>query len=827
MEPFEVMISESQERMLAIVRPERFDDVAEVCERWGLPCAVIGRVTDDGDIVGQLGDGRELARIPARALTSDAIVHERVAAPARAAPGGARAGRAGRGRRPPAGARAWTPAPCSLALLGSPNLASRRAVFEQYDSTVGASTVAGPGAGGAAVLRVAGTREGARGGDGRQRGGERRRSLAGRGDERRRGGAQRRDHRRAAARRDQLPQLRRPDEAGRVLAARPRPCAASGTRAGRSACRSPAGTCRCTTSRPAAGSRRRRRSASSGCWRTPRAAVGPAFRRAGDAVLLVGEAGPGLAGSEYARHRRRRAGGRPARARPRPRAAAPGVRHRGAQAGACSRPRRTSRAAGSRSRSRRRRCGASVGAHVRLPVASSPAVDLFGESPSRLVVSAAPDAVPAVERARAREHGVPIDGDRDGGRRPAASWSSPATARPAPPRSVARASPTRSTSRSPTSGGRGSTACRGRSAGTTRPPALIACGGPLAVCGVFGVSLPPGSGTEAAAVASTGLFALQHRGQESAGRGGQRRRRDLPVQGPRDDRPGPRRPAAPGLPRRPRDRALPLLHDRLDDLGERPADVPARAAATGRDRPQRQPREHARAPDAAGGWPRPPRRDDRHGAADHAPRRRACGGHGGGAAPAPAPGPRRVLAARPRQVEDHRHPRSARLPPARARAHPGRRHGGERRRSLGARRRARRLGPVVGDDRPGHRRRRVRARRRGRRDGDPRVGPGAALRALRPGRPGAVRVRDDLLRPPRLVHGGPQPVRGPAAHGRAARARAPGRGRPRHARAGHGGARPPPGTRRRAACPSARAWSAIATRGGRSSSPRRRCATAA
>ena len=50
MDPFEVMISESQERMLAIVRPERLEDVAAVCARWGLPCAVIGRVTDDGDI---------------------------------------------------------------------------------------------------------------------------------------------------------------------------------------------------------------------------------------------------------------------------------------------------------------------------------------------------------------------------------------------------------------------------------------------------------------------------------------------------------------------------------------------------------------------------------------------------------------------------------------------------------------------------------------------------------------------------------------------------------------------------------------------------------
>ncbi len=50
LEPFEVMISESQERMLAIVRPERWEAVREVCERWGLPVAIVGRVTDDGDV---------------------------------------------------------------------------------------------------------------------------------------------------------------------------------------------------------------------------------------------------------------------------------------------------------------------------------------------------------------------------------------------------------------------------------------------------------------------------------------------------------------------------------------------------------------------------------------------------------------------------------------------------------------------------------------------------------------------------------------------------------------------------------------------------------
>src|SRR6187401_2577267 len=81
MAPFEVMISESQERMCAVVRPERWDEVLAVCERWDLPVAIIGRVTADGDITVTTDGGRtELARIPARALTSDAIVHERIAA---------------------------------------------------------------------------------------------------------------------------------------------------------------------------------------------------------------------------------------------------------------------------------------------------------------------------------------------------------------------------------------------------------------------------------------------------------------------------------------------------------------------------------------------------------------------------------------------------------------------------------------------------------------------------------------------------------------------------------------------------------------------------
>ncbi len=165
MAPFEVMISESQERMLAVVLPARFEEVREVCERWGLPVAIIGRVTVDGDIRivsgGLDADGRpapgavELARIPARALTSDAIVHARVAqAPARLrhAPAPGLPDATG-GSLPE---RGMDPGAVLVALLGSPNLSSRRWVHEQYDSNVQANTVAGLGAG-AAVLRVKGT----------------------------------------------------------------------------------------------------------------------------------------------------------------------------------------------------------------------------------------------------------------------------------------------------------------------------------------------------------------------------------------------------------------------------------------------------------------------------------------------------------------------------------------------------------------------------------------------------------------------------------------------------------------------------------------------
>ncbi len=179
MEPFEVMISESQERMLAIVTAAQLPAVLDVCRRWDLPAAVIGRVTGDGlitivagglDAAGEPAPGaQELARIPAAALTSDAIVHQRVgAAPTRrrAAPvpgdgtpsGGTSAPLASdRGAGLPE--RGMDPGAVLQALLGHPDLCSRAWVTHQYDSTVGADTVEGSDHG-AAVLRVKGTRKG-------------------------------------------------------------------------------------------------------------------------------------------------------------------------------------------------------------------------------------------------------------------------------------------------------------------------------------------------------------------------------------------------------------------------------------------------------------------------------------------------------------------------------------------------------------------------------------------------------------------------------------------------------------------------------------------
>jgi len=156
MAPFEVMISETQERMLAVVAPERLDEVLEVCRRWELLAAIVGRVTAGGDLT-VVDDGAELARVPARALAGEAIVFSRVgrptprrrSAPAPGVPLLAQDGLPERGMDPGA---------VLEALLGRANLGSRAWVTRRYDSTVGSDTVEGS-THGAAVLRIKGGRQ--------------------------------------------------------------------------------------------------------------------------------------------------------------------------------------------------------------------------------------------------------------------------------------------------------------------------------------------------------------------------------------------------------------------------------------------------------------------------------------------------------------------------------------------------------------------------------------------------------------------------------------------------------------------------------------------
>ncbi len=152
MEPWEIMISESQERMLAIVTEEQLADVREVCERWDLDCTVIGAVTDS-KMLRIWWHGERVANIPARRLADespvirtpsvkpDYIVDEPVAVYDTGYPRPADLGAA------------------LTQLLAAPNIASKRWAFEQYDYIVQANTVQIPGSD-AAVLRIKDTTRG-------------------------------------------------------------------------------------------------------------------------------------------------------------------------------------------------------------------------------------------------------------------------------------------------------------------------------------------------------------------------------------------------------------------------------------------------------------------------------------------------------------------------------------------------------------------------------------------------------------------------------------------------------------------------------------------
>jgi phosphoribosylformylglycinamidine synthase len=143
MEPFEIMVSESQERMLAVVEPAKVAAVIAVCEKWQTGSAEIGVVTDSGQIR-ILRDGALVGEMPVEALVDGCPLYD----------------------LSPAEPEGWTygnrttlaegasSEETLLALLAAPSIASKRWAFEQYDSVVGSRTVRRPESADAAVLQI-------------------------------------------------------------------------------------------------------------------------------------------------------------------------------------------------------------------------------------------------------------------------------------------------------------------------------------------------------------------------------------------------------------------------------------------------------------------------------------------------------------------------------------------------------------------------------------------------------------------------------------------------------------------------------------------------
>jgi phosphoribosylformylglycinamidine synthase II len=147
MSPYEIMLSESQERMLIILKPGRENEARRIFEKWELDFAVIGRVTETGCLVLTM-HGQKVAELPVEPLVSQAPLYDRpwVRTP----------------QRPliaPRDVKAPSDIMAALTiLLASPDLASKRWIWEQYDHLVMGDTVQRPG-GDAAVVRVRDTRK--------------------------------------------------------------------------------------------------------------------------------------------------------------------------------------------------------------------------------------------------------------------------------------------------------------------------------------------------------------------------------------------------------------------------------------------------------------------------------------------------------------------------------------------------------------------------------------------------------------------------------------------------------------------------------------------
>src|SRR3954454_4932451 len=144
MEPFEIMVSESQERMLCVVEPDRLDAVLAICAKWDVRATDIGAVTDtrrmrvllDGEVVGDLPVEVLVDDCPTYALSPERPVSGVYPLPPRVLAEGASASET------------------LLALLSAPTIASKRWAYEQYDTIVGSRSVRRSGASDAAVLAL-------------------------------------------------------------------------------------------------------------------------------------------------------------------------------------------------------------------------------------------------------------------------------------------------------------------------------------------------------------------------------------------------------------------------------------------------------------------------------------------------------------------------------------------------------------------------------------------------------------------------------------------------------------------------------------------------
>src|SRR5260370_7480367 len=153
MTPYEIMLSESQERMLLVAEKGREYEVLAVFKKWGLDAVVVGQVTEGG-IARINNNGKLAAEIPAHPLAEEGPVYNRpIAAPAPRIES----------------ARDWfafAPEGTNLTsnfvkLLASPAIASKRWITEQYDTSVRTNTLAGPGASDASVVRITDPKTGA------------------------------------------------------------------------------------------------------------------------------------------------------------------------------------------------------------------------------------------------------------------------------------------------------------------------------------------------------------------------------------------------------------------------------------------------------------------------------------------------------------------------------------------------------------------------------------------------------------------------------------------------------------------------------------------